>query len=145
MTLAFDIQKGKSTFYFQLNELKNIQTSLNQYAQRHYQRAIIYAEKDNWQLATQELRYAIKIEPNNSYYHALLGVIHFQQDLIGMARIYIRQALKLNPENNLALKYADFLKISSQCIQNPPSFKKATGISALLNRFAPRKKSALLI
>ena len=140
MTIAFNIQTEKNTFYFILNELKNIQKYCNQNAHHHYQRAILFAEQDNYPLAIQELRYAIKIEPNNSYYHTLLGVIHFRQNLTGMAKIYIRQALKFNPQNILALKYADLLKISPSLSEKYPSFTKATGISAFLKKLSTKKE-----
>ncbi len=140
MTISFDVPTEKNAFYFILEELKNIQTSFNQHAHHHYQRAILFAEQDNYQLAIQELRYAIKIEPNNSYYHTLLGVIHFRQNLTGMAKIYIRQALKFNPQNILALKYAELLKISPSYVSKSPCFTKATGISALFKKLSTKKE-----
>lgn len=76
------------------------------YAQRHYRRAQEYMKKGNWTQAVQELRDAIKIEADKSEYHALLGVAYLQQNLQGMAKVYLRQALKLNPRDPLATKYA---------------------------------------
>ncbi|MDZ8055651.1 MAG: hypothetical protein RMX68_026705 [Aulosira sp. ZfuVER01] len=61
-----------------LDEINNAQPVLKKYAQRHYQRAIQYANLANWTRSVEELRDAIKLEPKNSDYHALLGVIHFQ-------------------------------------------------------------------
>ncbi|MDJ0732854.1 MAG: DnaJ domain-containing protein [Nostocaceae cyanobacterium] len=111
------------------------------YAQRHYQRGVQYAKQANWKLAVLELRDAIKLEPYQSDYHALLGLIHFKQKFYGMARVYIRQALKLNPQNRLALKYAPMLEIKSKNTANPPSIGKAVGIAALLSKFLDRKRS----
>jgi Flp pilus assembly protein TadD len=86
-------------------------TVTENYAQRHYRRAQEYMKKGNWAQAVQELRDAIKIEANKSEYHALLGVAYLQQKLPGMATVYIRQALKLNPRDPLASKYAAKLGI----------------------------------
>ncbi len=83
------------------------------YAQRHYRRAQEYAKKGNWPQVVQELRDAIKIEANQSEYHALLGVAYLHQNLPGMAKVYIGQALKLNPQDPLALRFA--AKVGIQC------------------------------
>ncbi|BBD67791.1 heat shock protein DnaJ domain-containing protein [Nostoc commune NIES-4072] len=131
-------------------EVKPVELTLNQktdvkpvvtYAQRHYQRAIEYVKLGKWPLAVSELRDAIKLEPNNSDYYALLGLVHLKQKFIGMARVYIHQALKLNPQNSLALKYAPEVKIQSGKNTNPKSMATAMSIAALLSRFAQKKGS----
>jgi curved DNA-binding protein CbpA len=76
------------------------------YAQRHYKRAQEYAKNSNWSKAEQELRDAIRLESNKSDYHALLGWVYLKKQLPGMAKVYMGQALKLNPEDPLATKYA---------------------------------------
>lgn len=81
------------------------------YAQRHYRRAQEYMKKSNWKEAEQELRDAIKIEAGKSEYHALLGVAYLQQNLQSMAKVYLRQALKLNAKEPLALRFAPKLGI----------------------------------
>ncbi|MEH1975562.1 MAG: hypothetical protein V7L02_20580 [Nostoc sp.] len=124
-----------------LSEKTNVKPVLTNYAQRHYQRAIEYVKLANWPLAVQELRDAIKLEPNNSDYYALLGLVHLKQKFIGMARVYIRQALKLNPQDSLALKYAPGLKIQPGENTNPKSMAKAVSIAALLSRFSQGKSS----
>ncbi|MEH2465578.1 J domain-containing protein [Nostoc sp.] len=124
-----------------LDEKPNVKPVLTDYAQRHYQRAIEYVRLANWTLAVQELRDAIKLEPNNSDFYALLGLVHMQQKFLGMARVYIRQALKLNPQNSLALKYAPRLKIQPSENTNPKSMAKAMSIAALLSRFTQGKAS----
>lgn len=70
-----------------------------------------------------------------------VGLVHFHQHLLGMARIYTRQALKLNPKNRIALKYAAQLKINLNDSINPQSMAKAVGIAALLSKFVPRTQS----
>ncbi|MGA7932486.1 MAG: DnaJ domain-containing protein [Kovacikia sp.] len=86
------------------------------YAQRHYRRAQGYMKKGNWSQAVQELRDAIKIEADKSEYHALLGVAYLHQNLKGMATVYIRQALKLNPEDPTAIKFAAKLGIQNSAM-----------------------------
>ena len=92
--------------------------STSNYAQRHYERAQEYMKKGNWSMATQELRDALRIESDKSEYHALLAKAYLMQNLPGMAKVHFRQALKLNPNDPLALEYAKRLKIS---LESPPN------------------------
>ncbi|MTJ07211.1 MULTISPECIES: DnaJ domain-containing protein [unclassified Anabaena] len=112
-----------------------LKPDLKDYAIRHYERAVEYSNQEQWNLAVQELRDAIKLEPANSDYYALLGVVHFQQKFVGMAKVYIRQALKINPKQPLALKYAELLQIQATETSTPQSIVKALGIASLLNKF----------
>jgi curved DNA-binding protein CbpA len=109
------------------------------YAHRHYQRAIEYVKQSNWKLAVPELRDAIKLNPKQSDYYALLGLVHLKQNLLGMAKVYMRQALKLNPEHRLALKYAHLLKITPHENPNPISIGKAIRIAAIFSKFIVTK------
>lgn len=81
------------------------------YAQRHYLRAEDYLKKDNLQMAIKELRDAIKLESDQSHYHALLAKAYILQKLPGAAKAYCRRALSLEPTNILALRCAKILKI----------------------------------
>lgn len=112
-----------------------VKPDLINYAQRHYERALDYFKQEQWNLAVQELRDAIKLDPVNSDYYALLGVVHLKQKFVGMAKVYIRQALKINPQQELALKYANLLQIQLNETATPKSMGKALGIATLLNKF----------
>jgi tetratricopeptide (TPR) repeat protein len=112
-----------------------VKPDLIHYAQRHYERAVEYSKHEQWNLAVQELRDAIKLDPVNSDYYTLLGIVHLNQKFTGMAKVYIRQALKINPKQPLALKYANLLQIQIHETANPKSMGKALGIASLLNRF----------
>ncbi|MDJ0616319.1 MAG: DnaJ domain-containing protein [Calothrix sp. MO_192.B10] len=124
-----------------LNQTAQSQSLQKNYAQRHYQRAIDYVKQSNWKLAVPELRDAIKLQPQQSDYHALLGLVHLKQGLTGMARVYMRQALKLNPEHRLALKYALRLKITQNQNPSPISMAKAVGIAAIFSKLIAKKTS----
>ena len=73
-------------------------------AQRHLQRAKDQIKMRNYNLAVQELRDAIQVDPHNSEFHALLAQVQLEKGLTGMANISLRQALKLNPEDAIALE-----------------------------------------
>ncbi len=79
------------------------------YAQRHYDRAKHYAQNADWKDAMQELKDAIRLDPNCSNYHALMGFIYLKQEQMGMARVYFKQALKLNPDDKLAKRFSQYL------------------------------------
>ena len=64
-----------------------------------------YIAKQSWGLALKELRSAIQVDCNSSRCHALLGYVYMNQKLVGMAKVSFQQALKLNPEEPLALNY----------------------------------------
>ncbi|MCY7406232.1 MAG: tetratricopeptide repeat protein, partial [Alkalinema sp. CAN_BIN05] len=42
-------------------------------------------------------------------YNALLGFVYFKQEQRGMARVYFKQALKLNPDNKLAKRFLPYV------------------------------------
>lgn len=82
------------------------------YADRHYGRAQEYLKGKNVQAAIQELKDALKIDPKNSSYHCLMGQAYLLQKLPGMAKVHFKQALRLNPSNAVALKYARQLNLT---------------------------------
>ncbi|PSN13372.1 molecular chaperone DnaJ [filamentous cyanobacterium CCP5] len=82
------------------------------YAERHYSRAQEYLKGKNVQAAIQELKDALKIDPQNSSYHCLIGQAYLLSKLTGMAKVHFKQALRLNPKNAVALKYAQQLKVT---------------------------------
>ncbi|MDZ7959952.1 MAG: hypothetical protein RMY34_19055 [Aulosira sp. DedQUE10] len=124
-----------------LEQKNHVQPVEQNYADRHYQRAIQYANQNNWTSCVQELREAIKLESKISDYHALLGVAYFQQNFQGMATVYIRQALKLNPQHPVALKYASKLNVKEAQSVNPKSVGISVGIASVLSLFAARPGS----
>jgi tetratricopeptide (TPR) repeat protein len=92
------------------------------YAQRHVMRAKTYIASKCYQEAVQELRDAVRIEPDNSNYHTMLGQAYLLQKMTGMAKVHIRQALKLDPNNMVARKYAKQLELDL----NPKSHQSQT-------------------
>ncbi len=72
---------------------------------KYIQQAESYISQQLWASALKELRVAIQIDCNHSKCHALLGYVYLNQKLTGMAKVSFQQALKLNPEEPLALKY----------------------------------------
>ncbi len=83
------------------------------YGQRHVARAKTYIASKSYAEAVQELRDAVRIEPNNSNYHTMLGQAYLLQKMNGMAKVHIRQALRLDSQNRIAQKYAKQLEISA--------------------------------
>lgn len=105
------------------------------YAQRHYQRAQQYGKKGNWTQAIAELRDALRLEPNRGEFHSLLAKAYLTQNLVGMAKVHFRQALKFNPTDPLALHYAAKLKIS---IDAPPAAHTSKPANGPTNGSSPR-------
>ncbi|MBW4489153.1 MAG: DnaJ domain-containing protein [Trichocoleus desertorum ATA4-8-CV12] len=101
------------------------------YAYLHAKRAKEYLKKENLAQAVQELRDAIKIDPNQGEYHALLALAYLKQNLPGMATVHFRQALKLNPQEPLALHYAAKLNIKLEDKVQPTQTAKKSGLFGL--------------
>jgi curved DNA-binding protein CbpA len=105
------------------------------YATRHHDRAKQYLEKGAYDKAIQELRDALRMEASNAEYHALLSYAYLCSNLSGMAAVYCRQALKLEPSHKLANQIAKKLNIqvksSPETTQSTPN--KSSG--GLFSRF----------
>lgn len=117
-------------------------TSQVNYAQRHVDRAKTYIASKNYSDAIQELRDAVRIEPENSNYHSMLGQAYLLQKMTGMAKVHFRKALTLDASNKIARKYAQQLGIDlkaaapSSTPQNGNGHTKSGGI---LNIFGRRR------
>lgn len=74
------------------------------FVDQYYRRAKALYGKGNFAQAILELRDALKIEPNNSRCHSLLGIIHLRQNQLPMAKVHINKALQSDPHNEDALK-----------------------------------------
>ncbi|WP_421656077.1 J domain-containing protein [Leptothermofonsia sp. ETS-13] len=82
----------------------NVPPKRESFSDQYYRRAEALAAKGNFAQAILELRDALKIEPNNSRCHSLLGVIHLRQNQLPMARVHINKALQIDPQNEMALE-----------------------------------------
>jgi curved DNA-binding protein CbpA len=85
---------------------KSKETATNAYIRR----AQDYIEQKNYAQAVLELRDVIKIEPNNSTGHGLLGLAYLRQNQLSMARVHINTALKYNPQDSIAYKAKEELE-----------------------------------
>jgi curved DNA-binding protein CbpA len=105
-------------------------TSTHLYAKRHYDRAKHYAQTSGWKEAITELKDAIRMDPSCSDYHALMGFVYLKQEQRGMARVHLKQALKLNPEDKLAKRFINYVedKPSATAVAPQPEKRKRFGI-----------------
>lgn len=114
------------------------------YAQRHITRAKVYIANKSYPQAIQEFRDAVRIESDNSNYHAMLGQAYLLQKMVGMAKVHFRQALKLDSTNAVALKYAEKLEIDLSELANPNSkngngYEEGRGLFKLFTRKRSKK------
>ncbi|NJM69774.1 MAG: J domain-containing protein [Scytonema sp. RU_4_4] len=72
--------------------------------------------------ARVELQDALKLEPNNSRCHSLIGVVYLKQNLTTTAKVYFNRALQLDPKDQIAL--AGRLKIEQMTGQKPSGAKR---------------------
>jgi curved DNA-binding protein CbpA len=116
---------------FAPSQAETPQVAIN-YAQRHYYRAQEYAKKSNWTQVVAELRDAIRLEPTRSEYHSLLAKAYLMQNLVGMAKVHFRQALKFDPKDPLALQYASRLNLVTESTQS--AAKNPGGLFGLFSK-----------
>ncbi len=97
--------------------------------EQYYRRAQGLIEKNNFAQARVELQDALKLEPNNSLCHSLMGVVYLKQNQTTMAKIHMNKALQLNPKDPTALKGKKLLDQLSQKSggQSPTSSKTTQG------------------
>jgi curved DNA-binding protein CbpA len=90
---------------------------------QYCRRAEGFAAKGNYTQATMELRDALKIEPNNSRCHSLMGTVYLRQNQPTMAKIHFNKALELNPDDEAAKegrqKLEQATKTTSQTTAKP--------------------------
>ena len=109
------------------------------YAFRHYQRAQVYVQNGSYGQAIAELRDALRLEPEKSEYHSLLAKAYLMQNLIGMAKVHFRQALKFNPKDPLALEYMTRLKLTLEQPSRMSDAAKPSGNGGLFGLFSRRR------
>lgn len=81
-------------------------------ALRNIQLSELMIGKRQWTDAMKELRAGEKLDPNNAKLHALMGVVHMNQNAAIMAKSSFQKALKLDPQEPTALKYVN--QVSAQ-------------------------------
>lgn len=101
------------------NSPNGVQT--HDYADRHYRRAQEYMSKGAWPQAITELKDALRMEPNKSDYHSLIGLAYLRQSLSGMAKSHFRRALQLNPQDQIAVHFAAQFGIQQASENEAPS------------------------
>jgi tetratricopeptide (TPR) repeat protein len=93
------------------------------YADRHYKRAQEYMAKNVWPKAIAELKDALKLDPNKSNYHSLIGLAYLRQDLPGMAKTHFRRSLQINPQDQIAIHFAARFDLQQTPLANSSSSK----------------------
>ncbi|HCF25738.1 MAG TPA: molecular chaperone DnaJ [Cyanobacteria bacterium UBA11049] len=69
----------------------------------YLRRAQTLIEEKIFAKARVELQDALKLEPNNSRCHSLIGLVYLKQNQVTMAKVHINKALQLDVKDELAL------------------------------------------
>lgn len=91
-----------------------------------------HQEDGNFEQAILELREALKIEPDNSIVHALIGSFYLEQNNKAYAKIHLKKALTLNPDESTAkecqakIKELEGSKSNTKSTDKKSSDKSAT-------------------
>ena len=92
-------------------------------------RAKEYIDKNSYSQAIAELRDGIKIDPNNSTCHGLMGKIYLLQNQITMAKVHIGKAHKANPQDPIVIEVRKELNKITKNQSTKPRNGKAQGSS----------------
>ncbi|MDW8453064.1 MAG: DnaJ domain-containing protein [Oscillatoriaceae cyanobacterium SKYGB_i_bin93] len=76
----------------------------------YYRRAEEFMAIQDFTQAVLQLKDALKIEPKNSRCHALLGMVYLKQNQPTLAKVHIKNALQLNPNEPVALEAQKMLE-----------------------------------
>ncbi|MBW4633690.1 MAG: J domain-containing protein [Iphinoe sp. HA4291-MV1] len=88
---------------------------------QYIRRAQELIAKNQLAQARVELQDALKLEPNNSRCHSLIGVVYLKQNLTTTAKVHFNRALQLDPKDHIAL--AGRHKIEQMTGQNKSAAK----------------------
>ena len=109
--------------------------------EQYYRRAQVLMVKNNFAQARVELQDALKLDPNNSRCHSLIGVVYLKQNQNTMAKIHVRKALQLNPQEPLALKSKQFLdQVAQKAGGQTSAYSNTTGGGLFGGMFGGKKK-----
>ncbi|ABB56844.1 J domain-containing protein [Synechococcus elongatus] len=103
-------------------------TSTSERVASYLRRAEDYVSKQAFAPAIAELRDALRLDANDSRCHALMGSIYLQQNQLTMARVSIRRALALDPQNAQALEAQRQLAQQDAKAAPPPPPKGKRGL-----------------
>jgi len=86
-----------------------------------------YLEKNNFAQAIQELREGLQMDQTSGSCHGLLGLAFLKQNQPSMAKVHIKRALEINPQEPSALKARDIINRQSGQSTQGSSPKSAPG------------------
>ena len=113
------------------------------FVSQYCRRAEELLAKNSFQLAILELRDALKLDPNNSRCHSLMGTIYLKQNQLTMAKVHFNQALRFDPQDLAAINGKEKItkleqKAQKAKMQQSPPQKPGSG--GLFGLFGGRKK-----
>ncbi len=94
------IQKGTTQVATPAATVNKDEASVVQYLRRAQE----LMSKNQFAPARIELQDAIKLAPNNSRCHSLIGVVYLKQNQTTMAKVHFDRALQLDPKDETALE-----------------------------------------
>jgi curved DNA-binding protein CbpA len=114
----------------------------------YIRRAKEYITKGNFNDAVSELKDALKIDPNNSTCHALMGQAYLRQNQVTMAKVHINKAYQANPQDPIVIQSKEELeKLSRKQQSNSHKSssknsdnKKSNDSGFFSGFFGPKKK-----
>ncbi len=109
----------------------------------YIRRAQQYIDKNEFDRAIKELRDALKIDPNHSTCHALMGKAYLFKPQLTMAKIHINKAYQANPKDPIVIESKKELeKLTKQQNKNKSNNSSQSGFDKKTNS-KPKTSSGL--
>lgn len=97
-----------------------------------------HQEKENIQAGILDLREALKIDPNNSTCHALIGSFYLRQNNMVYAKVHIKKAIELDSNNPLVKKSKH--QLQEQESNQKPSSKSSSKSGSKTKKSSTKSK-----
>ena len=106
-------------------------TTTDSYVSQYLRRAQDLTDKNLYTAATQELRDALRLDPQNLRCHALMGSVYLKQNQPKMAKGHLTQAIKLDPSDAEARQgMAELQKLEAQLAKSAQAKSAQSGSKA---------------
>ena len=102
-------------------------------------RAQEYLSQGNVDKAILKLREGLKVNPNHSSYHGLLGLAYLRQNQLGMAKVHINKAYASNPQDTFAIQGKSALRKATTAVADKTKGKESKK-GGMFGTFFGRKK-----
>jgi len=99
-----------------------------------------YLSQGNVDKAILKLREGLKVKPNHSSYHGLLGLAYLKHNQLSMAKVHINKAYASNPQDTFAIQGKSALRKATTAVADKTKGKESKKGGMFATFFGRKKK-----